>query len=311
LKGIGGAGGESRAVTAIVTMTDDGGSSGQLRRAFGVLPPGDVRNCVLAGLDTASPIRALLQHRFETDDGLDGHPVGNLLLTVMSQITGSFPHAVQTLSKLLGSRVQVLPVSTDHGSLRAEFASGAIASGESSISARHERIRRISIEPVPRPLPEAVAALLQADAVVVGPGSLYTSVLPPLLVPGIAATISGIQAVRIYVANLMTQPGETDHFSLDDHLRTIRQHVGFDLFDYILVNRSRLDPTATRNYAERGATPVRLDRPLHWAGRAQVVEADFSCIPGLTAGKIRHAPDSLAAAIMSCAQDGRPILASQ
>jgi uncharacterized cofD-like protein len=291
-------------VTAIVAMTDDGGSSGELRRTFGVLPPGDARNCVLAGLDGDSPFRTLLQHRFERGTPLEGHPVGNLLLTVMSQMTG-FADAVRTLSNLVGSRAQVLPVTTDRASLRAELASGAIIAGETAISARQETIQRLSIEPNPRPLPDVMAALLNAETVVVGPGSLYTSVLPTLLVQGIAGTIYGINAVRIYVANLMTQPGETDGFSLDDHLRVIREHTGFDLFDYILVNRQPIDPEILRQYAERGAEPVRLTRPLEWAGRAQVIEADFSCVPGLQRGKIRHDPASLAAAVLSLGSAGR------
>jgi uncharacterized cofD-like protein len=291
-------------VTAIVAMTDDGGSSGELRRTFGVLPPGDARNCVLAGLDSDSPLRMLLQHRFERGTALEGHAVGNLLLTVMSQMTG-FPDAVRTLSNLVGSRVQVLPVTTDAASLKAELTSGAVVAGETAISSQQETIQRLSIEPNPRPLPDVMAALLNAGAVVVGPGSLYTSVLPTLLVQGIAGTIYGINAVRIYVANLMTQPGETDGFSLDDHLRVIREHTGFDLFDYILVNRQPLDPDIVHQYAERGAEPVRMTHPLKWAGRAEIVEADFACVPGLQKGKIRHDPSSLAAAVLSLVSAGR------
>jgi uncharacterized cofD-like protein len=293
-------------VTAIVAMTDDGGSSGELRRTFGVLPPGDVRNCVLAGIEADSPLRALLQHRFEHGTRLEGHPVGNLLLTVMSQMTGSFTEAVHTLSKVIGSRARVLPVSTDPASLRAELTSGTVIAGETAIATRRETIQRLSIEPSPRPLPDVMAALITARAVVVGPGSLYTSILPTLLVQGIAGTLFGIDAVRIYVANLMTQPGETDDFSLDDHLRVIREHVGFDLFDYILVNRSPLDPVIVNQYAEKGSAPVTLTQPLEWAGRARVIEADFACVPGLTAGKIRHDPASLGAAILSLIAAGRP-----
>jgi uncharacterized cofD-like protein len=292
-------------VTAVVAMTDDGGSSGTLRRTFGVQPPGDARNCLLAGVDPDSPLRALLQYRFEHGTPLEGHPVGNLLLTVMSQMTGSSADAISTLSRLVRSDACVLPVSTDHASLRAELASGAVVKGESAIALQGEAIRRVSMEPAARPLPEVMAALLGADAIVVGPGSLYTSLLPTLLVQGIAATIYGSTAARVYVANLMTQPGETDGFSLDDHLRVIRQHTGFDLFDYILVNRRPLDPAIVSRYADRGSAQVSMPALLRWAGRARVVEADFAGLPALTQGKIRHDPASLGRALLDIVDAAR------
>ena len=164
-------------------------------------------------------------------------------------------------------------------------------------------IRRLSLEPSPRPLPDVLRALVNADGIVVGPGSLYTSILPNLLVEGIASTIYGVNAVRIYVANLMTEPGETDHYTLDDHLRAIRLHAGFDLFDYILVNRRPLDSDAMASLRGQGSRPVKLITPLRWAGKAQMVECDLAVEYGEQ--KIRHQPASVARAIRALVRAGR------
>jgi uncharacterized cofD-like protein len=289
-------------ITAVVTVTDDGGSSGKLRREFGVLPPGDVRNCLAAFADANSPFKQLLQHRL----GDTAHPVGNLLLTALTQITGSFPEAVNHLGQMIGLRGRVLPTTGENVRLRAEMSSGEIVTGETAIVEEGVAIKRLSLDPSPRPLPDVLRALVNADAIVVGPGSLYTSTLPNLLVEGIASTISGVNAVRIYVANLMTEPGETDGFSLDDHLRVLREHTGYDLFDYILVNRHPLPEALVEKYASQGSQPVRWEEPLKWAGAAKVVEADFACETLLDRGKIRHEPTSLAAGIRALVQAGRP-----
>jgi uncharacterized cofD-like protein len=289
-------------ITAVVTVTDDGGSSGTLRREFGVLPPGDVRNCLAAFADVNSPFRQLLQHRL----GDAAHPVGNLLLTALTQITGSFPEAVNQLGQMIGMRGRVLPTTGENVRLRAEMTSGQVVTGETAIVGERLAIKRLSLDPSPRPLPDVLRALVNADAIVVGPGSLYTSTLPNLLVEGIASTISGVNAVRIYVSNLMTEPGETDGFSLDDHLRVLREHTGYDLFDYVLVNRRPLPDDLVAKYASQGAEPVRYAEPLKWAGAAKVVEADFACETLLDRGKIRHEPTSLAGAIRALVQAGRP-----
>lgn len=289
-------------ITAVVTVTDDGGSSGKLREEFGVLPPGDVRNCLAAFTDVDSPVRRLLQHRL----GDAAHPVGNLLLTALTQITGSFPEAVHQLGQMIGLRGRVLPTTGENVRLQAEMISGQILTGETAIVEQRKAIKRLSLDPSPRPLPEVLRALVNADAIVVGPGSLFTSTLPNLLVEGIASTISGVNAVRIYVANLMTEPGETDGFSLDDHLRVLREHTGYDLFDYVLVNRQPLPDALVERYARQGAQPVRYGEPLRWAGAATVVEADFACEALLDRGKIRHEPSSLAAGIRTLVQAGRP-----
>jgi uncharacterized cofD-like protein len=290
-------------LTAVVTVTDDGGSSGRLRREQGVLPPGDVRNCLVALAPDDSRIAALLQHRFGSGNGLSGHPIGNLILAALTQMTGDFPEAVDQLADLLNLQGRVLPSTAEHVMLKAEFHGGETASGETAIAARGRRIRRLSLERPVRPLPEALRALINADVVVVGPGSLYTSILPNLLVDGVSSTLSGVDAVRIYVANLMTEPGETDGFTLEDHLTVIHEHVGTHLFDYVLVNRRPIAPAAGAQYAVRGSTPVLRahldDVPVH----ACVVERDLAW--RAEGGKIRHAPADLGRAILELARKGR------
>jgi uncharacterized cofD-like protein len=295
---------ESDAVTAIVTVTDDGGSSGRLREEFGVLPPGDVRNCLAALAPPASPYRQLLQYRMNSCDGIAGHPIGNLLLTALSQIHGDFGTAIQQLGTMIGLRGRVLPTTLENVRLRAEMDSGQVITGETAIVERRRRIHRLSLDPSARPVPEVLRALVNAEGIVVGPGSLYTSLLPNLLVEGMSSTIYGVNAVRIYVANLMTEPGETDGYSLDDHLEAIRVHAGYDLFDYILVNRRPLDWAAAERYARLGSTPVACKEPLRWAGRAAIVECDLAV--DYNSHKIRHQPQSLARAIRALIAAGRP-----
>jgi uncharacterized cofD-like protein len=291
------------ALTGVVTVTDDGGSSGRLRQQFGVLPPGDVRNCLVALAHQDSPFKPLLQHRFDDESGEDGHAVGNLLLTALAQITGDFSQAIDQLGAMIGSRGRVMPTTTQNVRLRAELESGQMLTGETQIVRQPSPIRRLSLDPSPRPVPHVLRALVNAHGIVVGPGSLYTSVLPNLLVEGIAATIYGVNAVRIYVANLMTEPGETDHYTLDDHLRVIRAHTGFDLFDYILVNRRPIDDVAARRYAALGSEPVVAERVLQYGGNAQVVECDLAIEWGGV--RIRHHPPSLARAIRGLVRAGR------
>jgi uncharacterized cofD-like protein len=292
------------AVTAIVTMTDDGGSSGRLREVFGVLPPGDIRNCIAATAHMDSPLRDLLQHRFSQPGAFEGHPVGNLLLTALTQMTGSFPAAVDRLGEMVGARARVLPSTREDVRLIAEMESGRVVSGETAIVGAGERIRKISIAPRPQPLPDVLRALINAHGIVVGPGSLYTSILPVLLVEGVASTISAVDAVRIYVANLMTEPGETDDYTLDDHLRAIRTHAGFDLFDYILVNTAPVDPGVVAQYEARGARSCAREPSLRWAGHARVIECALAT--EFSGRKIRHSPAPLAMAIRTLVERGRP-----
>jgi uncharacterized cofD-like protein len=309
----GGSGSSRDHLTAIVTVTDDGGSSGRLRRDLGILPPGDVRNCLEALAPHGSLLGAALQHRFSGGESLDGHSVGNLLLAALTEMTGSFQTAVEQLAELLHLRGHVLPSTPENIRLRAQFSDGATIEGETAIVSQRKRIKRLSLERPVRPLPEALRALVNADVVVVGPGSLYTSVLPNLLVDGIASTLSGLNATRIYIANLMTEPGETDGFTLEDHLDVIRDHVGFDLFDYVLVNRRPVSPDVAERYARQGSHPVErrhtsahTDAPDSGHGgrcRPRLIEGDLAWDEAR--GKIRHAPEQLAQAIVALERAGR------
>jgi uncharacterized cofD-like protein len=291
-------------ISAVVTVMDEGGSSGRLRREFGMLPPGDVRNCLAAIAGSQSPFKALLQHRFSDGTGLEGHAIGNLLLTALTQITGDFTAAVEQLSAMMGLRGRVLPTTRENVRLRAEMDSGQVLDGETEIVGTGSRIRKLSLNPSPKPLPDVLRALINADGIVVGPGSLYTSLLPNLLVEGVASTLSGVNAVRIYVANLMTEPGETDRYTLDDHLHAIRLHAGYDLFDYILVNRRPVGSPAAARYALLGSRPVEAAGSLTWAGRARIVECDLAA--ECDGRKIRHATRPLALAIRALIKAGRP-----
>src|SRR5262245_51774094 len=291
-------------LTAIVTMTDDGGSSGWLGRKLGVQPTGDVRNCLAALAPERSPFRELIQHRFAGMHSLDGHPVGNLMLAALTQMSGDFQTAVGTLASLMALEGSVLPSTAEKVRLRAVFHGGETRLGETEIASCGKPIKQLALERPVRPVPEALRALVNADVIVVGPGSLYTSVIPNLLIDGIASTMSGVRAVRIYVANLMTEPGETEGYSLSDHLEAIRRHVDFDLFDYVLVNRRPVDPMAAAQYARQGSRPVVRDA-LPMRGPAPVVvERDLAW--QLERGKIRHDPKPLAQAILELAHLGRP-----
>jgi uncharacterized cofD-like protein len=288
-------------LTAIVTMTDDGGSSGRLRRDLGILPPGDVRNCLAALAEAPAPLPDLVQHRIEGGDGLDGHPIGNLMLAALTQMTGDFPAAVEQFSELLRVNGSVLLSTTESVHLKAEFVEGNTVRGETAIVRWGHRIKRLRLERDVRPQPEALRALVNADAIVVGPGSLYTSIMPNLLVGGVASTISALNAVRIYVANLMTEPGETDGYSLDDHLAAIAEHAGSNLFDYVLVNRVPVNEADAR--APRGSLPVERDALRSEIGGAHVIERDLAWESDGT--RIRHRPSDLADAILDVVSLGR------
>ena len=281
--------------TAVVTVMDDGGSSGRLRQSLGVLPPGDIRNCLAALVNVPSSLSDVLHDRLDEENGQPGHPIGNLLLAAMSTTEGDLHRAVARLGSQIGITGRVLPATLESVHLTAAFEDGSDVLGETAIAARGGRIRRLSLERPVRPIPEVVEALLNAELIVVGPGSLYTSILPNLLVSGVAATISALTATRVYVANLMTEPGETDGYSLADHLRVIREHTGFDLFDYILVNRTPLPGEALAHYAEDGARAIEIAHDVATATSARIVTADLAVVTA--SGQIRHDPGALAFAL--------------
>lgn len=247
-------------ITAIVTVADDGGSSGILRSELAMVPPGDIRNVLTALADVEPLLGKMLEYRFQKGQGLAGHSLGNLILAAMQDITGDFVTGVRELSRVFAVRGRVLPAANHAIVLKAEMTDGSIVVGESKIPKAGKTIKRVFIEPADvSPLPEAIEALEQADAIVLGPGSLYTSILPNLLVPEIARTIVQSKALKIFICNVMTQPGETDGYSVSDHIKALHDHVEQDLFDYVIVNNGEIPPQVQDRYAEKGAKVVHLD----------------------------------------------------
>lgn len=248
-------------ITAIVAVSDDGGSSGRLRTDLGCIPPGDIRNCLVA-LAAAEPLmKELFQFRFRAPGTpLDGHAFGNLILAALAEITGSFETAVRETGRVLAIHGRVLPLSLARIDLRAYMADGAWVEGESAITAYPERIVRVELAPPdPSPLPEAVEALERAEVVVIGPGSLYTSIIPTLLPSPVREALRRNSGVKVYVCNVMTQPGETTGYTASDHVRALRDHHAGDCFDFVLVNVEPIPPDAAARYRRTGATPVQAD----------------------------------------------------
>lgn len=280
-------------ITAVVTVADDGGSSGKLRGDFGMPPPGDIRNCLIALADTEPLLEKLFQHRFRTG-GLQGHSFGNLFLAAMSQILG-FQQAVRELGKVLAVRGRVLPVTLDDVTLKASCIDGSVIQGESRIGQVKCAIHRLELEPAQcRVAPEVLEALADAEAIIIGPGSLYTSIMPNLLVPGIAQAIRESRALKFFVCNIMTQ-NESQGYSAGDHLLSLREHVGHVLADYVVVN-TQLVPSEMKNrYLVEGAEQVKVDWDLLRRLRVKVLAGRL-----LGAGpSARHDADALARLILA------------
>jgi len=247
-------------ITAIVTVTDDGGSSGRLRGDLGMLPPGDIRNCLVALADRENALERLFNYRFSQGGELAGHSLGNLLLAGLTQETGNLARAVQEASKILAVRGQVLPVTLDNVVLVGEMHDGRIVKGQTNMVSDPARIKRVSLEPARcTPLNEAIEAIMAADAIILGPGSLYTSVIPNLLVPGISEAIRQSKATTYYICNIMTQPGETDDYQASHHLKAIMEHCGPGMIDKVIVNNEAISLKLKEKYQAQGAKPVKLD----------------------------------------------------
>jgi uncharacterized cofD-like protein len=249
-------------LAAIVTVTDDGGSSGRLRRENRILPPGDIRNCMVALSKDEALLGRLFQYRFHAGRGLIGHNFGNLFLAALTHVTGDFTEAIRVSSKVLAIRGRIFPSTLSNVHLVALLENGRIVHGETRITASRAPIKKIHLSPRRvRPLPIAIEAIKQADLILLGPGSLYTSILPNLLIPEIASAIAKSKAPRVYIANLMTQPGETSGYALADHLRAIQKHVPFRVIDWVVANRQSVSPDVARRYRAQGAEPVAIDLP--------------------------------------------------
>jgi uncharacterized cofD-like protein len=291
-------------LVAIVATSDDGGSSGRLREEFNMIPPGDIRNCLAALSDDESQIADLFQYRFCTGTGLVGHAIGNLVLAALADVTQDFAQAVELASEMLGACGLVLPATSELVTLVAEFTDGRVLNGETAIAGAGGTIARLSLLPEqPRCSARVIGALRRADAIVAGPGSLYTSILPPLLVPEVADAICASRGVRILVANLMTEAGETDNFSVLDHLLTIERHVGRQLFDCVIYNTMPVPEPLAAAYGERGSRPIVTGTfELAALERFGVRAIGVPLLSEHPAGKIRHNPERLASAITAVAQ---------
>jgi uncharacterized cofD-like protein len=281
-------------LSVIVTVTDDGGSSGRLREELRVLPPGDIRNCMIALSEDEHLMSRLFRFRFTSDGGLHNHSFGNLFLTAMAGITGDFVEAVRLTSEVLAIKGVIYPSTNSNVRLRAELEDGSWAEGETRITASQRRIRCVQLDPADaHPLPDAIEAILAADLITIGPGSLYTSLIPNLLVNGVINAIRASRATKIYIQNIMTQPGETVHYSAADHVEALAQHCGGMLFPNVLVNNGKPSPEILKKYSAENATLVDIDRNRLRQLDLRVVERDLLAEDQ----KIRHDPDRLARAV--------------
>lgn len=282
-------------LTAVVTVADDGGSSGRLRRDLGIIPPGDVRNCIAALADAEPLMTRLFQYRFpeEYGEGLMGHSFGNLFIVALSEITGSMEEAIHETSRVLAVRGQILPSTMEDVRLVARTADGRTIRGESLIAKAGAEIRNIQLEPAaPRAYPEAANALRNAELIVLGPGSLYSSILPNLLVPELRIAFHESTAMKVYVCNVATQYGETSHYSVQDHVGAIEQHLGGTICDFVVANNNLVEELPERWHSE----PVRMaEANGHGIERARVINEDVVDIHN----RYRHDSDKLAGVILN------------
>ena len=286
-------------LSAIVAVSDDGGSSGRLRDELQMLPPGDIRNCMVALSEDSHLLSKLFQHRFRGSGELGGHSFGNLFLAALSEITGDFAEAVRLSSEILASKGHIYPATVADVRLAAELFDGSIVRGETNISKVGNSIRRLRLEPENcQPLPETLAAIADADVITVGPGSLFTSLLPPILVDGVAEAIAESPAVKIFICNLMTQPGETDGFSARRHLEIVGEYAPAIDFDFVVVNNHPISGKQLERYAEEGAKQIGLADSI----TPETVRGTEIIYGNLLDGdeKVRHHPEKLAQVVLLC-----------
>lgn len=279
-------------ITAIVTVSDDGGSSGRLRDDYDIPPPGDIRNVIAALSDTEPLVEQMFQYRFANSVDLGGHSLGNLMLTALTDITGDFSHAITEMSKVLKVHGKVIPAVNKKITLHAELVDGTFIEGESKIPKSKVPIKRVFLDPNDvKPLPEALRSIEKADFILVGPGSLYTSIIPNLLVKEIGKAVIESKARRIYICNLMTQKGETINYKASDHVQAIYDHIGSPCLDAILVNDVELPKLIKENYKEENAEPVFLDSEKLEHMGLEVIKRDISTIHS---GVVRHEANNIA-----------------
>jgi uncharacterized cofD-like protein len=289
-------------ITAVVTVSDDGGSSGRLRREFDVLPPGDIRNCMVALSEDSALLSRLFQYRFDGGRGLKGHSFGNLFLMALTRVTGDFPEAVRASSEVLNIAGRIYPATAANVALEATLADGSKVVGETRISRSRSRIRSIRLIPrQAQPLDATLQAIAEADVITLGPGSLFTSVVPNLLVEGIPAAIRRSAAVKAYFVNLMWQPGETSEFTASEHVRAIHRHARGKLLDYAVVNIRPIKPSLKRRYAREEALPVVNDLDALFKMGVKVMAGNLAG----NVDVVRHDPDATAAVVLRLAEEGR------
>jgi len=287
-------------LSAVVTVTDDGGSSGRLRREFNILPPGDIRNCIVALSEDEALLSRLFQYRFSSGQGLEGHNFGNLFVAALTAVTGDFSQAVKLSSEVLATRGHIYPATTANVTLEALMDDGSRVQGETRITASPGRIVDLHMVPVdPQPLPQALDAIAQADLITVGPGSLFTSLIPNLLVQGVPQAIARSQAVKAFVCNLMTQANESLGLSAADHIKAIYKHTsGHRIFDYALVNRTPVSEALKAKYALEGAAQIVNDLDEIEKLGVRPIEGDYL---DETAEVARHATDRVARDLLALA----------
>ena len=295
-----------QSLSGIVTVSDDGGSSGRLREELQMLPPGDIRNCMIALSEDSTLLARLFRYRFRGSGDLGGHSFGNLFLAALTDVTGDFAEAVRLSSEVLASKGHIFPATVSDVRLVAELEDGREVHGETQITAARSKIRRLRLVPDEcLPLPAAMAAIQTADVITIGPGSLYTSIIPNLLVKGVPEAIAGSEATKIFVSNLMTQPGETDGFGFREHLASVHDYAPQIHFDYIIVNDRAITPEQARVYAADGAVQVLLEKTADAeAGSAgiEIVHADL-----LDQGEmVRHNSERLGRVVVDCAIRQQP-----
>ncbi len=287
-------------LSAIVAVTDDGGSSGRLRDELQMLPPGDIRNCMVALSEDSQTLSKLFKHRFRGDGDLGGHVFGNIFLAALSEITGDFAEAVKLSSEILASKGRIYPATVSDVRLAAELIDGKIVRGETKIGTVGAMIERLFLEPADcKPLPEVLTAIRTADVITVGPGSLFTSLLPPILVDGVADAIAESKATKIFICNLMTEPGETDGFTARQHLDKFKQYAPQIELDHVIVNDQPISERQSGKYLSEGAQQI----GIHGSISHETIEGSNIVYGNLLddGEKVRHDPERLAQAALRCA----------
>lgn len=288
-------------ISAIVTVADNGGSSGRLREQFDILPPGDIRNCLVALADAPTLMRDLFQFRFDKSSELSGHSFGNLFITVMTRLTGDFEKAVKETSKVLALRGQVVPSSLNNVQLVAQHKDGSTTIGEDKIPKAQRAINKVYLQPSgPAATPDAIKAIKEAQMIILGPGSLYTSIIPNLLIKEIAEVIASSDAIKVYVCNVMTQPGETDGYSASDHIRALISHSHPRILDYAIVNIGEVPQDTLQRYAQQNSYFVINDRRKIENMGYRVIEEDVAKVQG---DVVRHDYAKLAEIILGLLEE--------